>query len=161
MYTNLDWNNVIQQESQFGKNLVPKTYSDNWKNTTPGQYNVEVDSGWVDSSELAVKYAMDPRNFLNEVRIFQFETLSYNSSAFNKPAFTLVPPEALKLVTALFKAFLSLVKSLTADAYELNFTRQASSSDPNCCTNPFNASFAVEILAPDILPETSITNAKS
>ena len=83
MYTNLDWNNVIQQESQFGKNLVPKTYSDNWKNTTPGQYNVEVDSGWVDSSELAVKYAMDPRNFLNEVRIFQFETLSYNSSANN------------------------------------------------------------------------------
>ena len=83
MYTNLDWNNVIQQESQFGKNLVPKTYSDNWKNTTPGQYNVEVDSGWVDSSELAVKYALDPRNFLNEVRIFQFETLSYNSSANN------------------------------------------------------------------------------
>lgn len=83
MYTNLDWNNVIQQESQFGKNLVPKTYSYNWKNTTPGQYNVEVDSGWVDSSELAVKYAMDPRNFLNEVRIFQFETLSYNSSANN------------------------------------------------------------------------------
>ena len=83
MYTNLDWNNVIQQESQFGKNLVPKTYSDNWKNTTPGQYNVEVDSGWVDSSELAVKYAMDPRNFLNEVRIFQFETLSYNSSTNN------------------------------------------------------------------------------
>lgn len=80
MYTNLDWNNVIKQESQFGKNLVPKTYSDNWKNTTPGQYNVEVDSGWVDSSEQAVKYAMDPRNFLNEVRIFQFETLSYSSS---------------------------------------------------------------------------------
>ena len=80
---NLDFNKVIQQESQFGKNLVPKTYSDNWKNTTPGQYNVEVDSGWVDSSELAVKYAMDPRNFLNEVRIFQFETLSYNSSANN------------------------------------------------------------------------------
>lgn len=80
MYTNLDWNTVIEQESQFGKNLVPKTYSDNWKNTTPGQYNVEVDSGWVDSSEQAVEYAMDPRNFLNEVRIFQFETLSYSSS---------------------------------------------------------------------------------
>ena len=80
MYTNLDWNTVIKQESQFGKNLVPKTYSDNWKNTIPGQYNVEVDSGWVDSSEQAVKYAIDPRNFLNEVRIFQFKTLSYSSS---------------------------------------------------------------------------------
>lgn len=74
---------MINQESQFGKNLVPKTYSDNWKNKTPGQYNVEVDSGWVDSSEQAVEYAIDPRNFLNEVRIFQFETLSYSSSENN------------------------------------------------------------------------------
>ncbi len=77
LYTNLDWNYVIQQENQFGKNLVPKNYSDAWKNTTPGQYNVEVDRGWVDSSKEAVQYCMDPRNFLYEARIFQFETLSY------------------------------------------------------------------------------------
>ena len=44
LYTNLDWNYVINQENVFGKNLVPKNYSDSWKNTTPGQYNVEVDS---------------------------------------------------------------------------------------------------------------------
>ena len=78
LYTNLDWNYVIDQENVFGKNLVPKNYSDSWKNTTPGQYNVEVDSGWVDSSRQAVEYCMDPRNFLNEVRIFQFEGLSYD-----------------------------------------------------------------------------------
>lgn len=77
LYTNLDWNYVINQENVFGKNLVPKNYSDSWKNTTPGQYNVEVDSGWVDSSRQAVEYCMDPRNFLNEVRVFQFEALSY------------------------------------------------------------------------------------
>lgn len=35
LYTNLDWNYVIDQENVFGKNLVPKNYSDNWKNTTP------------------------------------------------------------------------------------------------------------------------------
>ena len=80
LYTNLDWNYVINQENIFGKNLVPKNYSDNWKNTTPGQYNVEVDAGWVDSSRRAVEYCMDPRNFLNEARIFQFEGLSYDSS---------------------------------------------------------------------------------
>ena len=80
LYTNLDWNYVIDNENIFGKNLVPKSYSDNWKNTKPGEYNVEVDSGWVDSSRLAVEYAMDVRNFLNEVRVFQFEELSYNSS---------------------------------------------------------------------------------
>ncbi len=85
LYTNLDWNYVIKNENIYGKNLVPKSYSDSWKNTTPGQYNVEVDSGWVDSSKLAVEFAMDPRNFINYVRIFQFEELSYNSST-NKVA---------------------------------------------------------------------------
>lgn len=76
----LDWTYVINQENQFGKNLVPKSYSDRWKNTTPGQYNVEVDSGWVDCSRRAIEYTMDPRNFLNEVRMFQFEGLSYDES---------------------------------------------------------------------------------
>ena len=80
LYTNLDWNYVIEQENIFGKNLVPKNYSDGWKNTNPGEYNVEVDSGWVDSSKQAVEYCMDPRNFLNEVRLFQFEGLSYNAN---------------------------------------------------------------------------------
>lgn len=80
LYTNLDWNYVINQENKFGVNLVPKNYSDAWKNTTPGQYNVEVDSGWVDSSRQAVEYCMDPRNFLNEGRLFQFELLSYEST---------------------------------------------------------------------------------
>ena len=75
----LDWNYVIDQENQFGKNLVPKSYSDSWKNTNPGEYNVEVDAGWVDCSRQALEYAMDPRNFLNEVRIFQFEALSYDA----------------------------------------------------------------------------------
>lgn len=81
LYTNLDWNYVISKENVYGKNLVPKSYSDAWKNTTPGQYNVEIDKGWVDSSKQAVEYAMDPRNFLNYVRVFQFEELSYESSS--------------------------------------------------------------------------------
>ena len=83
IYTNLDWNYVINQESIFGKNLVPKNYGDAWKNTTPGQYNIEIDSGWVDSSRQAVEYCMDPRNFLNEVRFFQFEGLSFDSNTNN------------------------------------------------------------------------------
>jgi len=62
---------------------VPKNYSDNWKNTKPGEYNVEVDREWVDASRKAVEYCMDPRNFLNEVRIFQFETLSYDEHTNN------------------------------------------------------------------------------
>ena len=83
LYTNLDWKYVIDNENIFGKNLVPKSYSDVWKNTKEGEYNVEVDAGWVDCSRAAVEYAMDPRNFLNEIRIFQFEELSYDSRTNN------------------------------------------------------------------------------
>ena len=81
LYTELDWKYVIDNENIFGKNLVPKSYTDEWKNTKPGEYNVEVDSGWVDSSRKSVEYAMDVRNFLNEIRIFQFEGLSYVENA--------------------------------------------------------------------------------
>lgn len=84
LYTGLDWKYVIDNENKFGKNLVPKSYSDRWKNTTPGQYNVEVDLGWVDASRRAVEYTIDPRNFLNEIRIFQFEGLSYDEKTNNK-----------------------------------------------------------------------------
>ncbi len=80
LYTNMDWNYVISKENVYGKNLVPKSYTDSWKNTKAGQYNVEIDKGWVDCSKQAVEYAMDPRNFLNQVRVFQFEELSYDSS---------------------------------------------------------------------------------
>lgn len=86
LYTNLDWKYVIDNENVFGKNLVPKSYSDSWKNTKPGEYNVEVDSGWVDSSRSAVEFAMDPRNFINNVRVFQFEELSYNSQTNTLPS---------------------------------------------------------------------------
>ena len=83
LYTDLDWKYVIDNENQFGKNLVPKSYSDAWKNTKPGEYNVEVDAGWVDASRRAVEYTIDPRNFLNQVRVFQFESLSYDESTNN------------------------------------------------------------------------------
>jgi len=83
LYTNLDWSYVIDNQNVFGKNLVPVSYSDSWKNTKQGEYNIEVDSGWVDASRRAVEYFIDSRNFLNEVRIFQFETLSFEETQNN------------------------------------------------------------------------------
>ena len=46
------------------------------------RYNVEVDAGWVDCSREALLYTMDPRNFLNEVRVFQFEEDVYKRQIF-------------------------------------------------------------------------------
>ncbi len=78
LYTGIDWNTAIQNEYANDKNLVPISYSDNWKCMKSGKYNVEIDSGWVNASKQAIEYTMDPRNFLNEVRIFQFEKLTYD-----------------------------------------------------------------------------------
>lgn len=80
LYTGIDWNTAIANEYANDKNLVPLSYSDNWKCTENGKYNVEIDSGWVNASRQAVEYTMDPRNFLNEVRIFQFEKLTYDEN---------------------------------------------------------------------------------
>lgn len=49
-----------------------------------GIYNVEIDKGWVNASREAIEYTIDPRNFLNEIRIFQFEKLSYDTSIHTK-----------------------------------------------------------------------------
>lgn len=84
LYTGFDWNYVISQEYANDKNLVPKSYSDDWKCRENGKYDVEIDAGWVNASKKAVEYTMDPRNFLNEVRIFQFEKLSYDPAVNTK-----------------------------------------------------------------------------
>ena len=83
LYTGLNWKDVIDNENLFGVSLVPKSYSDSWKNIKPSEYNVEVDAGWVDASRQAVEYCMDPRNFLYKERLFQFETLSYDEKSNN------------------------------------------------------------------------------
>ena len=84
LYTGLDFNQVISNEYRNNRNLVPISYSDIWKCTDPGIYNVEIDKGWVNASKRAVEYTMDPRNFINEIRIFCFEKLSYDTSIHTK-----------------------------------------------------------------------------
>ena len=87
LYTKLDWNSVIRHEGHSDTrtsplNLVP--YSSNYS----GEWQCEKDKDktydtgdWVCASTKAIEYRMDPRNILNEERIFQFKELSYNEEA--------------------------------------------------------------------------------
>lgn len=84
LYTGIDWNTVISNEYANNKNLVPLSYSDVWKCYDNNLHDVEIDSGWVNASKRAIEYVMDPRNFLNEVRIFQFEKLTYDQNINNE-----------------------------------------------------------------------------
>lgn len=74
--TNLDWNTVLKNEMYPARNLVPSDCMESWKMS-----NVVLSAPyWVQASESIVRYYMDPRNFLNEDAVFQFELLSFNSA---------------------------------------------------------------------------------
>ena len=82
--TGLDWNEVIDNELGV-KNLVSNSASsENLKSKESGHYDqstgkyIQKDAGFVVANRLAVEYYMDPRNFLNEEGIFQFEELTFN-----------------------------------------------------------------------------------
>ena len=72
--TGLDWNAAITGESAGNASLVPTSFESSMKAS-----NTQVEPGWVRASSGAIKYYMDPRNFLDEYSIFQFELLSYES----------------------------------------------------------------------------------
>ena len=85
--TGLDWNTVIEKESTNGKNLVQKSADDSRKSTAAGAYDwnkntwtIYDGSSWVAAHPDYIAYCMDPRNFLTEKGIFQFESLSYKET---------------------------------------------------------------------------------
>ena len=83
VYTHLDWNYVIDNEMVTNRSLVPITSPNSWKLNEK-----QVESGWVNASRKAVTFFLDPRNFLTEEKIFQFEVNTYNSSEHTLEAVT-------------------------------------------------------------------------
>ena len=73
-YTDLDWNTVIEH----GRSLVPNTKTGEW--LCPVCQDPWDTGKWYCASDIAVAYYMDPRNFLNEDKVFMFEDLSYNEA---------------------------------------------------------------------------------
>ena len=83
--TNLDWNTAVEKESVTGRNLIQSAVNDSRKSTDQAAYQWATNTwygfdgaGWVSASKDYIAYCMDPRNFLNETYIFQFETLEYS-----------------------------------------------------------------------------------
>ncbi len=80
-YTGLDWNTVIQKETteRHGRNLITSSKTSDWFCTTCKDKPYD-NGSWRCASEQTVSYYMDPRNFLNDSEIFQFEQSIFNSS---------------------------------------------------------------------------------
>ena len=82
LYTGLRFEDVTSGECQVhSRNLVPTSYSGEW--VCPVCGTTLYDSGWYCASEKAVAYYMDPRNFLDDNNIFQFEKLNIYESSTN------------------------------------------------------------------------------
>jgi len=78
--TNLNWNSVITAQTPPYPNnpsLTSASYEPAMKDTS---FTGQIEPGWVRASKGAVAFQMDPRNWLDERNIFQFELLSYNSA---------------------------------------------------------------------------------
>jgi beta-N-acetylglucosaminidase len=73
MNTGLDWTEVVREECSNNRSWIYYTYPDAWKAEPASQ------AKWYIASEAAVKYVLDPRNFINDKYLFMFEQLTYNA----------------------------------------------------------------------------------
>lgn len=88
LFTGVDWDSAVTAEYKDDISLVinDSAYTDLFKSResgdfdfTTGKYIVK-DYGFVKANKLAISYYMDPRNFLNEEGIFQFEDFSFSNT---------------------------------------------------------------------------------
>ena len=72
LYTGLNFSDAVAGEYSVRKrNLVPTDYGGEWIAGT-----TLYDTGWYAASEKAIAYYMDPRNFLDDVNVFQFQDVN-------------------------------------------------------------------------------------
>ena len=81
--TGLEWATAVTNEYSPGRSLI-STSTDGYKSTDSDAYDWATNtwrvwdgSSWVMCHPEVLAYYMDPRNFLNAERIFQFEALNY------------------------------------------------------------------------------------
>lgn len=87
----VDWNTMVREQNSIGKSLIYDSAPDSWKSTDSSCYDwstgryIEWDTGgWVQANTELIQYALDPRNFFDDTRIFMFEKLSYDTNVQNE-----------------------------------------------------------------------------
>lgn len=96
-------------EGRVGRNTIQSPEA--WKSMEYGAYNwstksyVSFDSGgWCSAAAPVIAYYMDPRNFLDETYIFQFEELSYSADQTEEGVKAILPAVLDKHAADLLKA---------------------------------------------------------
>lgn len=71
--TGIDWQTAVQEENKSARSLISSRSNIAWK-------KAPYDNAWSYPTDGILAYYMDPRNFLTEKHIFQFEFLNYNAN---------------------------------------------------------------------------------
>ncbi len=70
--TNIKWSTALDKQAGGSKNLIAASQPKKYRSGSS-----QPEKGWYVANSQVVAYYMDPRNFLNEDRIYMFEDLSY------------------------------------------------------------------------------------
>ena len=131
--TELDWNDVIANESLPVRNLVSITADDAKKSVAESEYDWETntwvprDTGkWVTVHPDYLAYCMDPRNFINEANIFMCEALSYSET------------HSLEGVNAILKGTFMTDDIIDADGTTLNYANAFMTIGQNVNVSPYH-----------------------
>lgn len=130
--TGLDWSTVISNEMYPTRNLIEGSNIASWKSMASGDYDsktgkwsIKSAPNWVQASKAIVKYYMDPRNFLNETGIYQFELQTFNSNYHTQAGVELIIKgtfmEGAKVKSGMTyaQAFMKIGKELNVSPYLL------------------------------------------
>ena len=77
-YTGLDYNAVLDNEDSGSRSLANVNTHPGWVDSSSPVYD---GGGWMMATNQVVNYFLDPRNFLTPRDIFEFEMLSFDSTA--------------------------------------------------------------------------------
>ena len=78
LQTGIDWSYAVERESSCGKSYIQTSNEEFMDRSCNNQYGW--DSSWKNASQKALAYYMDPRNFLSDRFIFQFDYLKYSTT---------------------------------------------------------------------------------
>ena len=145
--TGLDWNTAVANESVVGRNLIQSNYpkgvaslaplcylstAEGAYDSTKKKYTVFDGYNWYSAAPEVIAYYMDPRNFLNDTDIFQFEALAYDESqsstvvesilkdTFMSGDYSVIDPATGQAVTGSYvQAFMEAGKASGANPYFL------------------------------------------
>lgn len=122
-YTRLDWNEVIANEghkdnTEYPTNLIPDStkYPEDWRCEIDKDRTFD-NGTWLCASDKAIKHQMDPRNILNNEKIFQFAELKYVEGAQTKEGINEITKGSFLEGDSISEALIEAGRKANLDSY--------------------------------------------